>query len=294
MTVFSFPARKAKCKPIRTTEVNNLTTVHVLFIGAGRMARAMIAGIRRRQGPIHWDISVANHQDSARLTELTTTFRVRAQTDWRTAAEQADIIILAMPPAAHQTVLETLSHHVLPHQLVASVAAGIGVSGLASKLPEGTQCAWLMPNIAAAVGESMTLCAFGDTVTADNREKLAEILRGLGQYHVCTETQVHHLTAITGSAPAFAFQFAEALEQAATALATDETTARLLVGQMLLGSAKLLLSGRPPEELTDEVATPGGATAAGLSVLTEAQFKTRVMDAIEATNQRARALAPET
>lgn len=268
-----------------------MTQVRVLFIGAGRMARAMISGMIRQRGAIDWEIHVANRSNSVRLAELVETFRVTAVRDWQTTASQADVIVLAMPPDEHQPVLRELAKLVRKDQLVASVAAGIGVSGLQAALPQGTQCAWMMPNTAAGIGESMTLCAIGDSVTEVHRHRLLEILHGLGLSFVCTEQQVHDLTAITGSAPAFAFQFAKALEDSATQFGVDLHDARHLVGQMMLGAAKLILTGQDPLALAAEVTTPGGATAAGLAVLEEAQFTTHLQAAVDATNRKARSLS---
>ncbi|GMA62500.1 pyrroline-5-carboxylate reductase [Alicyclobacillus fastidiosus] len=273
--------------------MNKLTKVRVLFIGAGRMARAMVSGMVRQQGTIDWEVHVANRSNSDRLAELVRAFDVKAVRDWRTSAQQADVIVLAMPPDEHHKVLAGLWSIIRPEQLVASVAAGIGLSGLEAALPQGAQCAWMMPNTAAGIGESMTLCAIGDFVTERNRHRLDEILGGLGRSFICTEQQVHDLTAITGSAPAFAFQFAKALEDSATQFGVDPHDARNLVGQMMLGAAKLMLTGQEPLALAAEVTTPGGATAAGLAVLEQTHFAKHLQAAVDATNSRARALSPK-
>jgi pyrroline-5-carboxylate reductase len=60
-----------------------------------------------------------------------------------------------------------------------------------------------------------------------------------------------------------------------------------MIAQMLYGNACMLLNEEEPRQLEDEVTSPGGATAAGLSMLDKADFGTVLKQAIDATNQRA-------
>ncbi|WAH36089.1 pyrroline-5-carboxylate reductase [Alicyclobacillus dauci] len=264
-----------------------METRRILFIGAGRMAQAMIHGLVKQQGSFAWQIVASNRSDTSRLEALRSRFGIESTSNWQQVVESADVVVLAMPPSEHPAVLAQLRDHVKQHQLIVSVAAGIGVSGLESSLPPDVAVAWVMPNTAASIGQSMTLCALGSAVTNEQVEMLTEMLQALGQHQICTEEQVHKLTAITGSAPAFIYRAAQAFEEMAVEYGLSEVNARQIVGQMLLGSANLLLTGTEPQVLANEVTTPGGATAAGLEVLERGNFMSILQEAITATNQRA-------
>ncbi|WP_059104533.1 pyrroline-5-carboxylate reductase [Shouchella shacheensis] len=262
-------------------------TTSILFIGAGRMAEAVFSGLLKQKPCPFSPIYVANRQNHAHLENLQSLYPIETLDRWEEVAANAEVIVLAMPPHAHEEVLERVSPYV-DTQLIVTVAAGIGPSYLESKLPEGASTAWIMPNTAAQVGASMSLYAVGQTVTEVQRGWLANILAAIGFSEEMTEAQIHELTAITGSAPAFFYEFALQLEDAAKSFGISETLARKLVSNMLIGSAKMLEAEEDPLVLREQVTSPGGATAAGLASLSENDFSDVVHSAIVAVNARAR------
>lgn len=259
----------------------------ILFIGAGRMAQAIIEGICKNE---EWSILVANNGNQDRLQYVRDTYGIDITGNWRESVPKTDMIILAMPPEVHDPVLAELAG-ILDGQLVLTVAAGINPTYLESKLPKGTPVAWIMPNIAAKLGHSMTLYALGQSIKKEHIAWTETILSGIGEFEKVTEQQIHELTAITGSAPAFIFRVAEALEKIALDSGITANQARNLVAQMILGSAEMLKTMNDPNELAAEVATPGGSTAAGLEVLDNMQLDLLIKQAIDACRKKAQSLS---
>lgn len=264
--------------------------LRVLSIGAGRMARAIVSGlVKNGDYKGKREITVANRADDGKLDYFRDTYGVKTTADWRTAVADSDVILLAIPPLEHKAVLKELATRI-GDAFVITVAAGIGIEYLEQILPTGTPVAWLMPNTAADIGESISLYACGKYVKNSHREVLQDILAGIGHSQECTEAQIHDLTAITGSAPAFVYQFAGVLEKMSIQYGVTEAQARALVAQMLFGSARMLQQGATPAELSDQVTSPGGATAAGTAVLNEGKVEQLVELAVEAVNARAKQL----
>ena len=145
-----------------------------------------------------------------------------------------------------------------------------------------------MPNTAAEIGKSISLYTMGQSVTEMHQETLQLLLRGIGTSQLCTEEEVHQLTAVTGSAPAFLYYFAENLIEATKSYGVDEATAKHLVIQMISGSASMLEQTQDPANLREQVTTPGGSTAEGLKALYEYNFSEAIQKAVEATNKKAR------
>jgi len=259
----------------------------ILFIGAGRMAEAIFSGLLSMSKEHIESITVSNRSDEARLDYLKSTYDLQVTTDWKSAVAHANVIVLAMPPQAHEPLLKELAA-LTAGQLVVTVAAGIGPSYLEAHLPTNTPAAWIMPNTAATIGESMSLYAVGQHVTDEHEEVLEMILKGMGEAQKCTEEEVHNLTAVTGSAPAFLYYFAESLIDVTKKFNIDDETAKQLVVQMLYGSVAMLKGGTEPSDLREQVTTPGGATAEGLKVLQNHDFATIIDEAIAATNKKAR------
>ncbi|MCT2536193.1 pyrroline-5-carboxylate reductase [Aquibacillus koreensis] len=256
----------------------------VLFLGAGRMAQAIISGLINDSS---FHIMVTNNGDEKRLRYVQDTFNVEVIESWREEMESTDIIVLALPPEGHDSILKELAEFV-DQQLIITVAAGIGPAYLEERLPNGTPVAWVMPNTAAQVGKSTTLFANGSYMTAEHETWLQAMLQQVGTYEQVTEQQVHHLTPITGSAPAFVYKMAESLIRSAEESGITEQQAQNLVSSMLEGAAAMLQTGQKPSYLTDQVATPGGVTAAGLEVLDESGLDQMLQRAIAACHERAK------
>ncbi|QTM98021.1 pyrroline-5-carboxylate reductase [Sediminibacillus dalangtanensis] len=259
-------------------------TTRILFIGAGRMAQAIIGGLAGNQ---RFVITASNNGNQGRLEYVEGTYGVFVSDNWRQEVSHADIILLAMPPETHPGLLEDLAG-LMDKQLVITVAAGISPSYLEEVLPEGTPAAWVMPNTAAKLGESSTLYAIGKHVDQHHKQLLEEILEGIGAFEKVTEEQLYELTAITGSAPAFIYRIAESLKNQAAAVGISEQQARKLVAQMIAGSAEMLKTGEDPAELADQVATPGGSTAAGLHLLDNHHIDQLMQQAIIACREKSR------
>ncbi|MBI0579194.1 pyrroline-5-carboxylate reductase [Neobacillus cucumis] len=255
---------------------------NVLFIGAGRMAQALIEGLNKNK----FAILVGNNGNEERLHDVREIYDVETTDYWQQEVSMMDIIILAMPPESHDSILADLVD--LVHgQLIITVAAGIGPTYLESKLPKGTAVAWVMPNTAAKLGKSMTLYALGQNVKQVQQDWIEALIYGIGEFEKVTEQQIHELTAVTGSAPAFIYRVAEALEKITMESGVSQEQARKLVANMIAGSAEMLKTNADPAELADEVATPGGSTAAGLEVLDTNHLDHLMIDAIEACRQKA-------
>jgi pyrroline-5-carboxylate reductase len=260
--------------------------MNILMIGAGRMAEAIISGLIEQKDR-NITITVTNHTDEAKRLQLAAKYEINEAEDWRTVVGEADVIVSAAPPSSHERLFQDLSP-LLNGQLVITVAAGIDTTFMEANLPVGTPVCWIMPNTAAQLQASISTFVCGHYVTSEQRQTIEMILAAIGVYEELTEEQVHDLTAITGSAPAFLYLFCEALEEAAVRYGVSPDQARKLVTKMVVGSAKMLEEGTPASVLREQVTTPGGSTAAGLKVLAEADFSELIGAAVKATNEHAR------
>lgn len=81
----------------------------------------------------------------------------------------------------------------------------------------------------------------------------------------------------------------EALSDGAVKQGLPRALATTFAAQTVLGSAKMVLqSGKHPGELKDDVCTPGGTTISGIHALEKGGLRAALIDAIEATVQRAK------
>ncbi|OLS34322.1 pyrroline-5-carboxylate reductase [Alkalihalophilus pseudofirmus] len=261
--------------------------MHILFIGAGRMAEAIFAGILHKNDR-DVKVTVTNLHNKEKLASLKTRYHIETINHWSEGIDEADTILLACPPSAHDQLLEDLSPRI-NGQFVITVAAGVDPTFLEARLPNKTPVAWVMPNTAASVGKSMSTYTYGQHVNEAHKEQLQMILNSIGASEQLTEDQIHNLTAVTGSAPAFLYYFTEALQVAAAEYGLSQNQAEKLVQEMVIGSAEMLKTYKDPALLREQVTSPGGATDAGLKSLEKNHFQAAIMEAVKATNDHAKA-----
>ena len=103
------------------------------------------------------------------------------------------------------------------------------------------------------------------------------------------------VTAMSGSGPAYVFKIVEAMEAAGIEQGLPPALARNLSIETCLGAAQLMAKSEcSPAELRQQVTSPNGTTAAGLSVLGEVNIDAIFKHVIGAATERARQLAQST
>lgn len=172
---------------------------------------------------------------------------------------------------------------------VLSIAAGVTLATLEGALPPGTPVVRAMPNTPALVGAGAAAIAAGVAATDADLDWADTILSAVGITVRVPEAQLDAVTGLSGSGPAYVFLVAEALIKAGTEAGLPAGITEALVGQTLLGAARLLTeTDDGPEALRIAVTSPGGTTAAGLAVLDGAGVREAFADAVAAATERSR------
>ncbi|MEW5747091.1 MAG: pyrroline-5-carboxylate reductase [Nitrospirota bacterium] len=255
------------------------------FIGGGNMAEALIKGMA---GQGMRDILVSEPREERR-TFLRQAYGIRTTASNRDVASSCSIVVLAVKPQNMGPVLDEIAADVPPETTVVSIAAGISLAFLQSKL--GTKrLVRVMPNTPSLVLEGMSVLSLCECF--DDREvaRVREIFMSVGKVLTLPEKYLDAVTAVSGSGPAFIALFVEAMIDAGGRLGLAREHAAELSQQTLLGTAKLLETGMTPEQLRAMVTSPGGTTAAGLAVFEEKGLKAVVADALAAAKRRAEEL----
>jgi len=114
------------------------------------------------------------------------------------------------------------------------------------------------------------------------------VFNALGKTVLIDESLIPAVTAVSGSGPAYVFALAAAMQEAARELDIDQSTARVLVEQTIVGSGRLLDElGRGAADLQRAVTSPGGTTAAALEVMGKNEFQRIMIAALTAARDRA-------
>ncbi len=120
-----------------------------------------------------------------------------------------DVIILAVKPNNIPEACSDL-RKVPSEALVISIAAGITLEKLEEALPN-RRVVRVMPNTPCLVGEAASAFASGKAVTQADKEVVGAIFGAVGLALEVDEKLLDAVTGLSGSGPAYVFQFIEAL-----------------------------------------------------------------------------------
>jgi pyrroline-5-carboxylate reductase len=261
------------------------------IIGAGNMGEVLIRGLIQ-SGKVAESEIIASDVSQDRLNHVSKTYGIRTTGSNVEVIENASIIIIAVKPQNIDNLLDELSHSSHEGHLFISIAAGITTDKLAAKMHHKSGIIRVMPNAPASVLAGIAALCPGGNVSPDDLQRAVSIFECVGRTVVIkNEALMDVVTGLSGSGPAFVFLMIESLSDAGVQLGISRKESSILAAQTVYGAAKMLLeTGRHPSELKDIVATPGGTTFAGLKMLEKGNFRSTVMDAVEAATARSREL----
>lgn len=261
------------------------------IIGAGNMGDVLIRGLIQ-SGKVKKNSIIASDANQERLAYAEKTYGIRATTSNVELVEKSSIVIIAVKPQNIDDLLEELSASSHEGHLFISIAAGIPTERLAAKMHHKSGIIRVMPNAPSSVLAGIAALCPGRNVSAADLKRAVSIFECVGKTVIIrNEALMDVVTGLSGSGPAFVFLVIESLSDAGVQLGISRKEASLLAAQTAYGAAKMLLeTGRHPSELKDIVATPGGTTFAGLKMLEKGNFRSTIMDAVEAATARSRDL----
>lgn len=264
--------------------------IQMAIIGGGVMGEVIIKRIIRNKIFSPSQLAVTDVRKE-RLKTLKKEYKVRTDIDNCKMAKEADVILLAVKPQNMAAVLEETGE-AFQDRLVISIAAGITIDFISKRIGNGFPIVRAMPNTPASIGQGMTVWTDNGKLSQKQTAIVRKILGALGEeLRVEKEDHIDIATAVSGSGPAYVFEFMEAMKDAGIYLGLPHPVARKMVIQTVLGST--LLAREENENfsvLRDKVTSPGGTTSWALAELDDSGFRTSVKKAISAAYHRAQQL----
>lgn len=264
-------------------------TLRVTIIGVGGLGSAIAGGLI---DAVDVELTLC-----ARRVETVAAFadRARIVAAPSSAVAGADVVVIAVKPKDVVAVLQQLAPALPTDALVVSCAAGVALEKLASALTTASTTVGLaraMPNIGARVKASTTAVVLGATTSAPrDHERLRQVFGAVGAVKaIVDEQQLHAITAVAASAPAWLLLAVEALVDGAVEQGIARADALVWARGALLAAAARLDDGVEPLTVRAQVTSPAGTTAAGLAVLEEAGLRSAVQRAVAAASSRSRTL----
>lgn len=260
------------------------------FIGAGRMASAIVDGLLAKKAYAADEIGCYTHS-GASAAALAQRTKIRHCTSLESLLADAEVVVVAFKPqhlAAADPLLTTLT----AGKLVISVLAAKTLARLHRTFPQARNLVRTMPNTPAAIGAGITGWCAHQPLTNTDRAQLLGLLGAVGTELEVPEAQIDALMAISGCGPAFVFEFTAALREAGVLAGLSREQAQELAVQTVLGSGKLMAETRAePEALRNQVTSPNGTTFAGLQRLSARDFRGMIAETVLASKARSEELS---
>jgi len=250
------------------------------FIGCGNMGQAILEGMISSGQVAAGNIWVYT-PSAEKVIALRDKFGINPAESAQEVAQVSDIVFGAVKPNIMVKVLSEINSSLNKETVVISIAAGITLDTLAKVLGHDRKIIRAMPNTPALVNMGMTSVTPNSLVTPEDISDAVNIFRSFGHAEVVSESLIHPVVGVSGSAPAYVFMFIEAMADAAVLGGMPREQAYRFAAQTLMGSAKMVLeTGTHPGELKDKVCSPGGTTIEAVRVLEEKGFRSAVIEAI--------------
>ncbi len=266
------------------------TPLKIGFLGAGKMATALAKGFVRAEIVFPREIIAADPFPAARKQFADETGAKTTAANLEVAAS-ATVLILATKPDQVAAALAEIASVFTKKHLLISIAAGVTLAKLESNLPAGARVIRVMPNTPALVGAGASAYALGKYATTADGELAKKLLSAVGVALPVKESLLDAVTGLSGSGPAYVYQFIEALSDGGVAAGLPRDIATKLAAQTVLGGAKMVLeTGQHPGALKDQVTSPGGTTIEGIHELEKGKLRATVISAVRAATEKSKKL----
>ena len=186
--------------------------IKITFIGAGRMASAIVQGLLEKGHYVPEEIACTCGDDSTGPT-LAETTGIRFMPEITSALHETEAVILACKPQQFTAITAELAE-AARGKLILSILAGTPLVRLSEKFAQARNVVRTMPNTPGQIGAGVSAFAPLRELSEKDVEIVENTLSALGNFHEVEEEDLDAVTALSGSGPAYVFEFAAALREA--------------------------------------------------------------------------------
>ena len=268
--------------------------IDIGFVGAGNMAQAIIGGYLQAQGTSLSSRVMATNRNPQKSQILYEKFPQLTRVDNNAElARNCKVVVIGVKPKDIESACREIAPYTTSDHLVISLAAGVTTNTIADCFVEKPAIIRAMPNTPALIGQGMTGLFAANGIETRQREFCERLFKLVGDtLWLNNEDDMHAVTAVSGSGPAYLFYFAENLIKAGVEQGLSEPAAKTLALKTIQGASNLMFeSSLTPESLRQQVSSPGGTTQAAIERLQAQNFSDILNEAVAKATERSKALS---
>ncbi|EKD25819.1 MAG: hypothetical protein ACD_79C01489G0003, partial [uncultured bacterium] len=232
--------------------------------------------------------------DEARIKYIREKYGINAVLNSQEELKKSEIVILSVKPQSLAGLMDGMKAGLNPESLFLSILAGVKIGTLEKYInfeEKKSKIVRVMPNLGAFVRKSVSAIAFKESIKKNDRDISRKIFESIGYVHFCDESLINSVTAVSGSGPAYLFQFMDSFVESAKSVGIKENEAFDYCIETFEGALNLLMQRKDsPKDLVKKVASKGGTTEAALNVFNNRGFESLIKEAVTAAFNRAKEL----
>ena len=267
-------------------------TVRIGYIGAGKMAESLISGLIENNFLPKSQVSACARTAGTR-NRISKTYGIKTYPKAAEIVKNNDVIVLAVKPQQVPGLFAEEGMEIPEGKILVSIVAGLTIAKLKSYVPDA-KIVRVMPNHCCQVLEGAMGYTCDEKVTDEEKVQLDSLFSTVGIAVEIPEESMDAVTGISGSSPAYIYMIIEAMADAGVMSGLSRADSIMLAAQTVLGSAKMVLeTGKHPEQLKDEVCSPGGTTIVGVNTLENYRVRAAMIAAVTDTIEKSKELSKE-
>ena len=260
-------------------DLKNIFSNKISIIGAGKLGQAIAKGFLKSG-----KISANQITLTRRNRKVLSPFKKQGfivSSDNCDAVSNTNVVIVSVDPQGMKKLLEEIAPLLITkkHVLISTVT-GVDISELRQSIPSGVPVFRIMPNVAIAIGESMT-CISCDKDSQKYMSFVNSMFEHVGKTMIIPEDLMGPATSLGAAGLAFFLRAIRAASQGGSEIGFHAEESITISAQAAKGAATLLLEREShPEAEIDTVTTPRGITIAGLNEMEHQGFSSAMIKGI--------------
>ena len=256
-------------------------------IGAGNMANAIINGILSSKFISAENIAVTDIDENKLITFKEKGLFVKCNSNSE-IANNSEYLLFAIKPQIFNSIINEFNNCQAKNLI--SIMAGITIEKLRTGTGIKSVCR-IMPNTRCMKNEGMSALCF-ENYSKESENFVKNIFEKLGKTLITNENKLDAVTSVSGSGPAYVFEFAKAMIEGGTDGNLSEEESKLLTLQTIKGAVKMLESFQGNiDNLTEAVCSKGGTTIQAINYFREKNLNNIIREGMKLCKKRSEQLS---
>ncbi|MBO4499996.1 MAG: pyrroline-5-carboxylate reductase [Bacteroidaceae bacterium] len=251
----------------------------ITVIGGGNMGGALVKGWYKSN--LDATITVVDKVADKQAALKESCPDIILTDDGAGAVAKSDVVVIVVKPWQVKEVIDSVGDSFREDTILISIAAGVKLEQLDEMLDgyEKPRMFYVIPNIAAEFGQSMSFISPAPGVEDGTIAKVKELFQFVGGALICDEKTTHAGMLMASCGLAYIMRILRAQTQAGIEMGFYAKDALNIAMQTMEGAVALLQgTGEHPEQAIDRVSTPGGYTIKGLNEMDHSGLSSAIIN----------------